>query len=31
MVLLQILDEGQLTDSAGRKVDFKVGSARHLE
>ena len=24
MILLQILDEGQLTDSHGRKVDFKV-------
>ena len=22
-LLLQILDEGQLTDSAGRKIDFK--------
>ena len=31
MVLLQILDEGQLTDSAGRKVDFKVGGIRQLE
>lgn len=24
MILLQILDEGSLTDSQGRKVDFKV-------
>jgi hypothetical protein len=24
MLLLQILDEGSLTDSMGRKVDFKV-------
>lgn len=24
MILLQILDEGILTDSQGRKVDFKV-------
>lgn len=24
MILLQILDEGNLTDSQGRKVDFKV-------
>jgi hypothetical protein len=24
MILLQILDEGSLTDSHGRKVDFKV-------
>jgi hypothetical protein len=27
MILLQVLDEGHLTDSAGRKVDFRVGSA----
>ena len=25
MILLQILDEGQLTDSQGRRVDFRVG------
>lgn len=25
MILLQILDEGSITDSQGRKVDFKVG------
>ena len=25
MILLQILDEGSVTDSQGRKVDFKVG------
>jgi ATP-dependent Clp protease ATP-binding subunit ClpA len=25
LLLLQILDEGTLTDSTGRKVDFKVG------
>lgn len=25
MILLQILDEGTITDSQGRKVDFKVG------
>ena len=24
MILLQILDEGTVTDSQGRKVDFKV-------
>ena len=24
MILLQILDEGSITDSQGRKVDFKV-------
>ena len=24
MILLQILDEGSVTDSQGRKVDFKV-------
>ncbi|KAG9021215.1 chaperone ATPase hsp78 [Serendipita sp. 407] len=24
MILLQILDEGQLTDSHGRRVDFRV-------
>jgi ATP-dependent Clp protease ATP-binding subunit ClpA len=24
MILLQILDEGCITDSQGRKVDFKV-------
>ena len=24
MILLQILDEGTITDSQGRKVDFKV-------
>ena len=24
MILLQILDEGVITDSQGRKVDFKV-------
>lgn len=24
MVLLQILDEGSVTDSQGRKIDFKV-------
>lgn len=30
MILLQILDEGQLTDSAGRKVDFRVGSPQYL-
>ena len=24
MILLQILDEGNITDSQGRKVDFKV-------
>lgn len=24
MILLQVLDEGSLTDSQGRKVDFKV-------
>jgi hypothetical protein len=24
MILLQILDEGQLTDSQGRRVDFRV-------
>jgi len=24
MLLLQILDEGSITDSHGRKVDFKV-------
>lgn len=24
MILLQILDEGSITDSHGRKVDFKV-------
>ena len=28
MILLQILDEGSITDSQGRKVDFKVGSFR---
>lgn len=26
MILLQILDEGSITDSQGRKVDFKVKS-----
>lgn len=26
MILLQILDEGSITDSQGRKVDFKVGN-----
>lgn len=26
MILLQILDEGNITDSQGRKVDFKVRS-----
>jgi len=26
MILLQILDEGMITDSQGRKVDFKVNS-----
>jgi ATP-dependent Clp protease ATP-binding subunit ClpA len=24
MILLQILDEGTITDSQGRKVDFRV-------
>jgi ATP-dependent Clp protease ATP-binding subunit ClpB len=24
MILLQILDEGSITDSQGRKVDFRV-------
>jgi ATP-dependent Clp protease ATP-binding subunit ClpA len=26
MILLQILDEGVITDSQGRKVDFKVST-----
>ena len=26
MILLQLLDEGSITDSQGRKVDFKVGT-----
>jgi hypothetical protein len=26
MILLQILDEGTITDSQGRKVDFRVRS-----
>lgn len=26
MILLQILDEGSVTDSQGRKVDFKVSA-----
>jgi hypothetical protein len=26
MILLQILDEGTVTDSQGRKVDFRVRS-----
>ncbi len=29
MILLQILDEGSITDSQGRKVDFKVSTC-HL-
>jgi hypothetical protein len=28
MILLQILDEGSITDSQGRKIDFKVGACR---
>ena len=30
MILLQILDEGSITDSQGRKVDFKVGFPLHF-
>lgn len=30
MILLQILDEGSVTDSQGRKVDFKVSNPIHL-
>lgn len=30
MILLQILDEGQLTDSHGRRVDFRVSSGTPL-
>ena len=26
MILLQILDDGVITDSQGRKVDFKVST-----
>ena len=29
MILLQILDEGTITDSQGRKVDFKVMPFSH--
>jgi ATP-dependent Clp protease ATP-binding subunit ClpA len=29
MILLQILDEGAITDSQGRKVDFKVRITKH--
>lgn len=29
MILLQVLDEGSLTDSHGRKIDFKVCSVRN--
>lgn len=29
MILLQILDEGTITDSQGRKVDFKVCLLHH--
>ena len=29
MILLQILDEGSITDSQGRKVDFKVRTSPH--
>ena len=29
MILLQILDEGTITDSQGRKVDFKVPPLSH--
>lgn len=31
MILLQILDEGSLTDSQGRKVDFKVCRSLAIE
>lgn len=31
MILLQILDEGQLTDSHGRRVDFRVSSQCSLQ
>ncbi len=31
LILLQILDEGTLTDSQGRKVDFKVGELLFFE
>jgi hypothetical protein len=30
MILLQILDEGQLTDSHGRRVDFRVSPGTSL-
>ena len=29
MILLQILDEGVITDSQGRKVDFKVSMSMY--
>ena len=31
MILLQILDEGSITDSQGRKVDFKVCAIPNCE
>ncbi len=31
LILLQIVDEGTLTDSQGRKVDFKVGELLFFE
>lgn len=31
MILLQILDEGSITDSQGRKVDFKACSSLSMK